>query len=418
MNKVAIAYLTKDRVELSKQTLGPLLQSTKFDLHWFDGSATEEGTAFQGRHWAGEVKCYGDVRGGPDAAVAYALTTLLKHSAKYTHIGICENDVLLGVDWFPRTMELFTLGSQDGLRVGAASPRCFEDRILVQRDVYAVMANLGWGVQIMTREAATIALNRFRTGHTLENRRVFAQLTGKDLGTYWAFRAGEHQLCADWTNDWKLASNGLASLALTPSPVKMIGQVPPLAEQGLTIASAPVEALRDNVAFNLFAERTYKIWTGCGQHDQILNLGVPYAYPDTNGSQAFFSHQLGALNALYIGDWRLGNSQGFGPFPFKAGDECSVTVAISGPCQVLLSGGTDGGHFLVEDMQSGYSNDPVLSPKAQTGIMGVQVPAGVAYRDIRITALKPGGRFYGIKVFEPQPSNLTWKFDHSYLPPV
>ena len=73
---------------------------------------------------------------------------------------------------------------------------------------------------------------------------------------------------------------------------------------------------------------------------------------------------------------------------------------------------------MVEDMQSGYSNDPMLDPEAQNGILAVQVPASVAYRDIRITALKPGGRFYGIKVFEPQPSNPSqsrrWCASHCF----
>ncbi len=412
--KVAIAYLTKDRVELSKQTILPLL-GQPFDLHWFDGSATREGVEYAESFVDSEnaaVTLHFGVRGGPDAAVAYALTTLLNSPEWYTHIGLCENDVLLASDWYPRTMELFDIGSRDGLRVGAVSPRCFEDRILFQRDGYAVMHNLGWGMQIMTRTAARIALNTFRTGHTLENRRVFAQLTGKDIGTYWAFRAGEHALCADWTNDWKLAANGYSSLALTPSPVEMIGQVPPLAEQGLTIASQPVEARRDDEAFALFVQRSnmLRMW----QRD----LGTPLAYPDAAGASVWFSHQLPALGASYHGDWKLAWAQGFGPFPYRAGDECSVSAAISGPCQVLLSGGADGGHFLVEDMQSGYSNDPMLGPEASNGIMGIQVPAGVAYRDIRITALKPGGRFYGIKVFEPQPANPAWLFDHSQLPPV
>lgn len=415
MHKVGIAFSTKDRVELSKRTILPLL-GQPFDLHWSDGSATREGVEYA-ESFEGEIGIqtrYG-VCGGADAAIVYNLTMLLNAPEQYEIIGLVENDVLLSSGWFEKTMALFDLGKQDGLTVGAVSPRCFTDRILIQRDGFALMHNLGAGVVLFTREAAEIVLANFRTGHTLENRRVFAQLCGKDIGTYWAFGAGENQLCSDWQFDKILATNGLASLALTPSPVEMIGQVPPLAEQGLTIASEayPWGPLRGSASmFDLFVERVAAL------RYAYRDSNVPYAYPDTNGSQVWFSHQLGALNALYIGDWKLAWSQGFGPFPFKAGDECSVTVAISGPCQVLLSGGTDGGHFLVEDTQSGYSNDPVLAPEAQTGIMGVQVPAGVAYRDIRITALKPGGRFYGIKVFEPQPSNPTWKFDHSYLPPV
>lgn len=409
--KVGIAFSTKDRVTLSEQTIKPLLDQP-FDLHLSDGSATPDGEQFALDAPLQHGFTHFNVRGGADAAIAYNLTMLLNHSANYDVVGLVENDVLLKGNWFEQTMKLFDRGVADGLHVGAVSPRCFADRVLIQRDNYALCHNLGAGVVLFTREAAQIVLWNFRTGHTIENRRVFAQLTGKDIGIHWAFRADEHPLCSDWQFDRLLAAFGLASLALTPSPVEMIGQVPPLAEQGLTIASQPVDALRDDAAFELFVERTAKVYHGA------LALNQNVEFPDINGSAVFFSHQLPVLNALYLGDWRLAWNMGFGPFPYKAGDECSVTVQISGSCQVLLSGGTDGGQFLVEDMQSGYSNDLVLSPEAQTGILGVMVPAGVACRDVCITALKPGGRFYGIKTFEPQASNLTWKFDHSQLPPV
>src|ERR1700722_385526 len=122
MNRVAIGFLTKDRVELSKQSVVPLLQPDKFDLWIFDGSDTPEGRAFPvetslSASTHHNIRMHHDVRGGPDAAVAYALTHMFK-GADYTHVGIVENDVLLHPDWFAPTMALFDRGAADGLLVG------------------------------------------------------------------------------------------------------------------------------------------------------------------------------------------------------------------------------------------------------------------------------------------------------------
>ncbi len=416
MSKVAIAFLTKDRVDLSSRTIDALTRPL-FRLYIIDGSSTQEGrdAALARSHYG--MLC-SDIRGGPDAAVAYALTTMLQSKSGYTHIGLCESDVLLQPGWFEKTMELFELGRQDGLSVGAASPRAYVDRVLFQRDGYAVMHNLGWGVQIMTREAARLSLQHMRTGHTLENRRTFAHLTGFDIGPFWAFGAGEHNLCADWGNDRVLASCGLASLALTPSPVEMIGQTPPLADQGLTIADGPVEARRNDAGFETFQLRTQRIqeieWRTCNG-----GFYSPAFAPEANGVQTVFPHQIGAIGGWYTGDWKLHWHQGLGPFAWKAGDAGAMMEArVSGPCQVLVSGGSEGGEVLVEDTYSGYSNDPLLAPQKDQGILAITVPAGVSYRKIRLTAKSPGVIFYGLKVMEFQPYEADWDFDHSVLPPV
>jgi len=429
--KVAIAFLTKDRVDLSSRTMRNFLDGcspiSDFDLFWIDGSATEEGRVFAqtGNATACGMLCSG-IRGGPDAAVAYALTTMLQSRSNYTHIGLCESDVLLQPGWFERTMELFELGARDGLSVGAVSPRAYVDRVLIQRPDYAIMHNLGWGVQIMTCGAARLALNHMRTGHTLENRRTFAHLTGMDIGTFWAFGASENNLCADWGNDKVLASCGLASLALTPSPVEMIGQTPPLAEQGLTIATGPVEARRSEEVFEKFQLRTER------RRRQGWGVAIPYAMPEAHGVFTYFPHQIGLVGGWYSGDWKLHWHQGLGPFAWKAPthaeifcstkgllvDPPTMEVRVSGPCQLLVSGGANGGQVLVEDTYSGYSNDPMMEPEARQGIIAITVPAGIAYRRIRLTALTPGVIFYGLKTNEFQPFEADWHFDHSVLPPV
>ncbi len=431
MDKIAIAYLTKDRIELSRRTIEPLLQPDKFDVIWIDGSVTKEGLDLPTGYPVHQI--HHGIGGGPDAAVAYALTAMLaartvgtqKGQAvsavdgtipAYDFVGLCESDVLFAPDWFAPTMALFERGKSDGLEVGAVSARAYEDRILCQRDGYALMLNLGWGMQIMTRQAAEIALANFRTHWTLENRRVFAQLTGTDIGSYWAFRAGEHMLCADWGNDAALAANGLASLALTPSPVEMIGQDPPLEKQGLKLATADTHVRENNADFETFVDRTFDIRKGLWQP----GWNGP-RYRDDAGLTYLFTHQLPGLeDTRFEGEWRLRWSQGFGPFAWRStqkGD--SFETYISGGFDFMVSGGADGGEVEVSDVGSGYVVSPRLPPEATQGMMmHLHVPAQVGYRKVRLIAKDPGISFYGIRCREPQPSRPGWAFDHSALPSV
>lgn len=419
--KVALGFLTKDRTELSERTIRPLLQPDLFDLFIFDGSSTEAGRAFPYRVSTEEkhrhIKVHANVVGGPDAAVAYALTTMLK-GGDYTHVGLCENDVLLHLDWFGPVMALFDRGAAEGLEVGAVSARCYEDRILIQRDGYAVCHNLGWGQQILTREAAQLSLMNMRTSMTVENRRLFMQLSGIDIGAYWAFRQGEHSLCPDWGNDRILASHGLASLALTPSPVEMIGQVPPLSEQGLTLVTQPVDLLRDDAAFSRYVERTNQVRNG-----SLKLFHGPFLY-EPGAGWIVFAHQIAQIGGRYEGDWRLKWLQGFGPFGWMVGEDHTlggvpfpptVTIPLSGPVEFLVSGGANGGQFELEDLSSGYTVSPVL-PADQ--LVSLPVPGNVSYRDIRLTALTPGVIFHGVRTKEPQPAYGGQPFDHSTLPPV
>ena len=142
-------------------------------------------------------------------------------------------------------MELFQRGKQDGFNVGAVSARCYEDRILFQRDGYAVTHNLGAGMIMFTREAAELVLANYRTVWTTENRTLFAQLSGIDIGSYWAFRGNQNFLVADWNFDRVLAAHGLASLALTPNRATMLDQ--DIAPLGLKYADGnPPESIAGN----------------------------------------------------------------------------------------------------------------------------------------------------------------------------
>lgn len=417
MNKTAICFFTKDRVELSRRTIEPLLRILAadggFDLWWFDGSDTPAGEQFMLDSMGSGRFCRSNVRGGPDAAVVYALTTALAHPAKYTHIGFVENDVLLDPDWFPQTMDLFETGTREGLEVGAVSARCYADRILCQRDGYALVHNLGWGTQIMTRQAATLALRNIRTSWTLENRRTFSQLSGLDIGSSWAFRTAEHHLCADWGNDRILAASGLASLALTPTLVSMIGQTPSLADQGLTLVHEPVEARRDDKAFDRFVMNTALIRSGL--------LKIPGCDPWFHADDGIiiFAHFFRTLPGFELsGDWRHKFAQGFGPFAMRGLVDASITLELSGPVKFMLSGGPKGGQAQVEDLKSGYVVRPTLNPEVDGNILQAVVPASVSTRRVRVTVLKGEVVLYGVHCREPQAQAQGWVFEHSALPSI
>ena len=51
-------------------------------------------------------------------------------------------------------------------------------------------------------------------------------------------------------------------------------------------------------------------------------------------------------------------------------------------------------------------------------MIGIQVPAGVAYREVRVVAKSPGVVLCGVRAREPQPEEVGFAFDHSVLPPV
>lgn len=432
MNRIALAFLSKDRVELTKRTIEPLIQPDKFDLWWMDGSSSYEGKRLAVNYPA-YIHAHGEVRGGADAAIVYALTTMLIAEIEYTHIGLCENDVLLAPDWFAQTMALFERGREEGLNVGAASPRCYEDRILIQRDssasggqAYAIMHNLGAGVVVFTREAARLILDSYRSTWSTDNRHIFCQLSGIDIGPTWAFGASPQWLTADWGFDAILARAGLASLSVTPlggySFVEMIGQKPSLAEQGLTLATGPVDHLRNEDAFRLYHRRLFYMWKG------VADITTsPPIHRDVLGNFTIFPHQMHRLNGVYAGAWRLKWTQGFGPFSWVAtspGD--SLTVPLAGHCDLMVSGGPSpaeggksGAQVEIVDDHSGFSCSPVLAPEGpSTQIVAIPVPANVSYREVRLTALSPGVTFYGIRTREPQMLYNGSRFDHTMLPPA
>ena len=407
MNRTAIAFSTKDRTELTKQSIEPLLRGN-FDLFWVDGSNTAEGEdlPFQyGIPPAGFL--HGNVRGGADSAIVFSLTTMLNHPRHYDWVGISENDVLLSDDWFAATMDLVSQGRYDGLEVGSVTARTYVNRILLQRNNYAVLHNGGAGNVIFSRKAAELILQHYRTGYTTDNRRTFMQLSGLDIARWCDFVETPHVTTVDWQFDRILAQHGLASLALTPSKADMIGQPAPLAQLGLELATGPVDERRDDKAFAAFVDRTALIRAG--------KLSLTQPFPENN---LIFAHEIERVTGWYTGDWRLQWSQGFGPFAYRSDGEAEMHAWICGACTVMVSGGTIGGKVRVTDTYSGYEQVLTLSPEDTAGMMQMTVPAGVSYREIILHALTPGVIFYGIAVNEPQVVAPNVKFDHSSLPGV
>ena len=416
--KIAIGFSTKDRTEQVKKVLINLLKPDTYDLFWFDGSTTEAGQRLPLDYAAkdkGVFAIQGNVTGGPDRAFVHAMTAMLAHKNSYDFIGYCEDDVLLPADWFERTFKLFESGAADGLPVGVVSARAYQDRVLLQHPDYAVMHNLGWGHLILNRPAAIATLSHYRTGWTTENRKVFAQLCGRDIAKQWGWKANGQWICSDWGNDAVLAQNGWASLALTPSPVEMLGQDPPLAQQGLHLVKTKADMFRDDRAFDLYVKNLQAVREG-----MLRVEGRPLHFRLDEGGVIYFTHQLNALNAQFTGPWEHEWEMGFGPFAARAGGEgCKLSVKVAGLCEVMI-GGKEGGEARVSDSQSGFEVTPRIEP-ATVGkqlFINCVIPGSVNYRYIHIDKIKPKTCIYGLKTRDIQPFDPVWRFDATSLLPV
>ena len=415
--KLAIGYSTKDQLDLTRQSWERLVHSLpKYDpiieILWADASTTAEAVEY----WDAQssaldiAEC---VTGGADAAIAWKLTKALETDA--THIMLLENDVLLDEDWYEPTINLFREGLRDGLDVGAVSPRSYVDRVLIQRDGYAVMHNLGAGVVVFTREAAEIVLRTFRTHWWPSNVSLFAQVSGIDLRTYAAFRGMEDWVTTDWGWEAQLARHGLASLALTPAKASMIGQVPSLHEQGLELVQW-ADACRNGQLPNANNDPAFIQYRNTLAY--LRRRDYKFELPDMihrdGAGMLFFAHQLGALSATWQGTLELQNSQGYGPFAYRAGPGgASLSVRISGSACFQCSGGAGGAQVTIEDHRSGFKASPSLPPGNEP--ISIAVPGTVIPRQVTMQ-LAEGAVFFALVCNEPQMIDTTWKFDWSQLP--
>jgi hypothetical protein len=412
MNVVAISFLTKDRAMQSRRSIVPLLRRP-FDIFWIDGSNDKEGASlpYDLQYAIPSAFVSAHIKGGADAAIVYALTTMLNHNNNYQFVGLCEQDVLLHEDWWGPTFALFQRGKSEGLEVGAVSARSYQDRILCQRDGYGIFHNLGSGHVIFTRKAAEIILQNYRNSHTWENRAIFSQLSDLDIARWWAFGPYYHHTTVDWGFDATLARHGLASLALVPNCAEMLEDIAPI---GLRYADAPQELLRDDAAFDRFAERTRAIRGG-----HLALRGYDAHYRDLlTGDVTIFAHQMLALGARFEGAWKLRWSQGFGPFCWRAAEVgATLTFPAFGECHLIISGGNT--HARLRAQAPGLDWETTIeSERSGRETVRLSLSGDFMHREVRITALTAGLCVFGLQTRAPQAADPSWRFDWSCLPPA
>ena len=222
----AFAYSTKDRTDLTLETL-PLVDSdNRFDLLWFDGSTTSDGKKLPGQYEFQNCslrEIHYDVTGGPDVAILTALHRMV--DAGYDYCGLIENDILLENDWFETTLKAMISAQSEGLPVGAVTARTIDSRVLYKRQDYAVLWNLGAGMALFTRDAANIILKDYATTASdwLSDR--WKKEAGINLGDdAWELRMDQKRrgLGVDWTFAARLMEHGLASIGTLPNSARNV----------------------------------------------------------------------------------------------------------------------------------------------------------------------------------------------------
>jgi hypothetical protein len=241
---------------------------------------------------------------------------------------------------------------------------------------------------------------------------VFCQLSGIDIGPFWAFRHGNHSLVADWHWDAVLAAHGYASVAPVPSYVEMIGQNPPLAEQGLVVVKEPVAERIDNTGFERYRDRLRAV------REDRFKVNVETRFQQNDDGITYLPHQWHMLGGKFAGEWRFKETRGLGEFGYVSSDHnCRCVVPVFGLASLLVSSQNDNAQIEIVDEYSGYRVAPIL-PKAgpQTQALQIPLPGNIAYRNIHISPLAPGICLYRLITRDPQPTQGPLFFDHSILP--
>jgi len=321
---VCFAVTTRDRVDVTLQSIASIAFGGGFDLLWLDGSASAEGRALPHQlapNMPGLREIHDDVVGGPDVAIFSALTRML--ALDYRFCGLIETDIRLEPGWFDALMALFPAGAADGLEVGAASVRAFEHRILFKRAGYAIPMNTGAGMVLFTRAAAQLVLDHYRTPSTTELRGWFLDAAGRDCAVFGeaAFRQApdaDVALASDYQYDMVLQRHGLCSLATGRGYAVDLEGVR-AADLGGYATPAPPDS--DGSAAHAVAALGARL---AGQRTlDAARQSMPYLYNPVLGGWVVFLHQLVFMHgsrARLIGRWRIGWSKHHGPFQFETDD--------------------------------------------------------------------------------------------------
>jgi hypothetical protein len=209
--RIAVAYSSKDRTELTQVTVARLLQETRIDLYWMDGSATDAGKALPLELLSSSpaaCQLHQGVVGGPENAIVYSLLTLEK--AGYDFVILMENDVALDEGWLDAMLDAHAAAQADGFNVGAVSVRVHIRRVLSDNGRYGLLFNAGGGFLALTPRAIGVVLDNYRTGTNFELRDHFLYLTGIDLLPTWELRRdSQATLSGDWMFDVMLYLHGM-----------------------------------------------------------------------------------------------------------------------------------------------------------------------------------------------------------------
>jgi hypothetical protein len=307
---IAFAYSSKERTDFSQKSIVPLLAEGDYDVYWIDGSTSEEGKSLPFRYESSPVLCeiHTGVRGGADAAIVYSLSLLLDKG--YDYIGLLENDVMLEPGWWPRIFDLFEEGTKDGLLVGGVSARCYEARILVPRDGYGVMFDLGAGSALYTRQAVEHILDFYRTGLIAEISFLVANYTGVGLPVLWQMdgprsKEGLGLQTADWFFQPNMLAHGLASLAPTPTLANKLDHKDPHDLQ--------LVPTKTNPQFD-WAALCKKLKETATRSDDLVRSVMANYDPALKVWRGLPHQILSTLPGTFQGDWKVKWSQVHGPF--------------------------------------------------------------------------------------------------------
>jgi len=346
-HRVAFALSTKDRVALTREMLPPFLEEGAYDLFLLDGSATEEGQRFPFELQAKSQRVreiHTGVYGGPDVAIVRALSRMLE--AGYEYCGLIENDVKLKSGWFANLTALLDRGQVEGLRVGAVGSRTYRSRVLISRDDFAIMLNLGAGMILLHRDAARIILNGYRTANWYEV--YFAALHGAGVslndqcGRRTSLDLMNMVRTADWWFDALLLLNGYCSLAPAPTMAENIDPQARSMFGGDYVQSRFKITDQDDQRFCQFVQKQDALAASDSKGDWLARSKLFLTHSQI-GRWFVFPHQALTLGGCELtGPWAMKWLQTWGPFSFCAqsgesklklkcaGDSCAIGV-IFGP---------------------------------------------------------------------------------------
>lgn len=233
-DKIGFSLASKDRADLTIQTLRGIDQEKGFDFIWVDGSDTKEGKSLQKKfspRRANLIEKYSDMHTGSIGAIVFGLKRLLE--LDYDYCGLIENDVVLKPKWFSTLMNTFNYAAKDGIAVGATTVRSYKTRVLEYRKDYTINWSMGGGMILFTREAAELVVKandsniRSISLYPKEIVRFYSDIFGVDISSMEEWKNRISTLLFPPSQDWSwsilLYKHGLASIGSIPTMAKDIG---------------------------------------------------------------------------------------------------------------------------------------------------------------------------------------------------